>query len=1001
MTIDSRGLRVKFAWLLSVTPLLFSNVSAQTSDDAEFEDVEEIIVTGSRIPRSGFDTLQPAIVIDSEFLEDRGFTDVATALNELPAFGMPGNSTQGTQGSQSVGQSFVNLYGLGSQRTLTLVNGRRFVAGNSPSLAIGANAGAQVDLNMIPTALVDRIETISIGGAPIYGADAIAGTVNVIMKSDFEGLEFRSSYGQSAEGEMEETVFSLAWGANSADGRGNVTLGVEHSDREGMIESDMPHLQTGWQFREQGDPNFDLSLISPGYANIVSNNGILTPGNLMLPNFGVGQWPDGSYTQFAPDGGVQGYNVGEPTANAVWSVGGEGLFLPDVTPLYTPLKRTLATAFASYEIAPEVEIFAEVWAGQSEATELVNQPAYQSGFFATYEAELNFQIDHPYLTQEARDFLANQGADNFYLHRASTDLQPGNQSNGKVNLYRGVLGFRGDFVAMGDREFTWDVSFNRGRTDMSTTDQDLDNNRFFYALDAVQTPDGIQCRVVADPSSRPPEPSDPFGTSLPSNIYDDCQPLNLFGQGQPSQAALQYINVLESAVTTIDQEVIEANFGTGNLIELPAGGLGVNLGISTRTESSEFAPSGFTQAGYGRNDPLQPVVGEFTSDEIYGEFFAPIISPDMDFPLVYNLQVEGAYRYLDNDRAGTDDVWTMGFKYAPIPDIEFRANVTESVRAPAIQELFLPQSGTSSFAGDPCDATLVNSGPNPAARLANCEAGGAGLPPIDTSTFVSQVRNASVNGTTGGNTSLVNETAETWTAGIIFRPRFLDGLQWSIDYIDFDIADAITEFTLTNVMTTCYDADAFPNPFCSQFQRQADGQLPPNNAFQVGFVNAGQRTYKAYVSEILYGFDALGGDWDIFGSLQHVTESTRTLLGATTDFRGEVATTAANPGAPEWQANIRVRYSRDRWSAFLQPRFIGEGIWDNDAAPDRFTVPGEDNVWIWNTGFNYEFTDSISAQLNINNISDKLPSPGAIATGNDSRYDNVGRFYRVSLQIAL
>ena len=197
-------------------------------------------------------------------------------------------------------------------------------------------------------------------------------------------------------------------------------------------------------------------------------------------------------------------------------------------------------------------------------------------------------------------------------------------------------------------------------------------------------------------------------------------------------------------------------------------------------------------------------------------------------------------------------------------------------------------------------------------------------------------------------------------------------------------------------MNACYDADAFPNPFCTQFAREADGQLPPNDAFSVGFVNAGQRTYKAYVSELLYGFDALDGTWDIFGSLQHITESTRTLLGATTDFKGEI-----NSGAPEWQANVRVRYSRDQWSTFLQPRFIGKGIWDNDAAPDRYSIPGEDSVFIWNAGFQYEFTDSISAQLNINNLLDELPSAHVIATGNDGFYDNIGRFYRLSLQISL
>ncbi len=994
MSIGSRGSRFSKAWLLAATPFLFTTPAQAQSGDEE-ETLDEIVITGSRIPRAGFDTLMPAIVIDSQFLEDRGFTDVASALNELPAFGIPGNSTQGTQSSQSVGQAFVNLYGLGSQRTLTLVNGRRFVPGNSPSLGSGANAGGQVDLNLIPTVLVERIETISIGGAPIYGADAIAGTVNIIMKQDFEGFDIRANYGISQEDEMEETVFSVAWGANSADGRGNVSLAVEHSDREGMIESDMPHLRTGWQFRETGDPDFDLTLIQPGFANIVSGNGVLTPGATLLPNFGIGAWPDGAYQQFAPDGTLQVYDVGVPTANAVWSVGGEGLFLPDVTALFTPLKRTLATAFASYELSPGVEVFGELWTAQSESTELVNQPAYQSGFFGDESFALNFSVDHPLLSQQARDTIVGYGQDNFWLQRASVDLQPGNQSSGKVNLLRGVLGFRGDFAA-GDRDFNWEVSYNRGRTDSSTTDQDIDSRRFFYALDAVNTPDGVQCRVVADPSSRPDEPANPFGTALPSNIYDDCVPLDIFGQGRASAEALAYINVLEQATSTIDQTVWEANIGTTNLFNLPAGGFGAVLGIQSREERSDFRPSGFTQGQFGRNTALQPVAGGYQSDEIYAEFYAPIISEDMDIPLVSYMNVEGAYRYIDNDFAGTDNVWTVGLKYAPIPDIEIRGNVTRSVRAPAVQELFLPQSGTGSFANDPCDATLVGDGPNPSTRQANCEAGGGGLPPIDTSTFVSNVRNASVQGTTGGNLNLANEVADAWTAGIILRPRFAEGLQWSIDYVDFDIEDAITSFTLTQVMNACYDAADFPNAFCSQFSRGADGQLPSTNAFQVGFVNAGQRVFKAYVSEILYTFDGLGGTWDLFGSLQHIRESNRTLLGATTDFRGEITN-----GQSEWQANLRARYSRDKWSAFLQPRFIGEGIWDNDAADGRFSIPGEDHVIIWNTGFRYDFTDQIGAQININNLTDELPSAAAIATGNDGIYDNVGRFYRVSLQIRL
>ena len=987
------ALKPQLAGLAAVLLPLTTPVWAQTGND---ETLDEIVITGSRIPRAGFDTLMPAIVVDGQFLQDRGFTDIASALNELPAFGLPGNSTQGDQSTYSTGQNFVNLYGLGSQRTLTLINGRRFVSGNSPSLFVGAAAGSQVDLNMVPTALVDRIETISIGGAPIYGADAIAGTVNVILKRDFEGFDLRSNYGISQESEMEETVFSLAWGANSADGRGNVSLAFEHSDRGGMIESDMPHHAAGWQFRENFDPVFRQVLVPRGTANIVSNNGALTPGTRLLPNRSLGVWPDGRYLQFAPDGSIVPYDVGTRLDNAVWSAGGEGLFLPDVTSLFTPLKRNLATAFARYELAPDVEIFAELWVAQSEATELVNQPAYQSGFFGPPSNALRFSATHPLLSRSARDTLSALGATQFYLQRASTDLRPnGNANSGKTDLLRGVLGLRGDFAVV-NRDFNWEVSYNRGRSDTVSTTTDISSERFFYALDAVVAADGsTQCRVVADPSSRPVDPGETFGSRTRANVFTDCVPLDLFGQGRASQEALAYISIIENATSLIDQEVLEATISSTGLFDLPAGGFGFAAGVLSRTEAASFNVSGFARQGLGRSLPISPVAGEYQSDEIYAEFYAPIVSQDMDIPALAYLNVEAAYRHIDNNFAGTAGVWTAGLKLAPIPDVEFRGNVTRSVRAPAITELFLPVSGSNSFAADPCDSANIGSGPNPAARRANCASGGGGLPGI-AQPFNSTVRNASVQGRTGGNSRLQNETADAYTFGIVLRPRFAEGLQWSIDYLDFDIQDAIETFTLTQVMQACYDAADFPNRFCNAFQRLPTGQLPKTGAFLTGRVNAGQRAFKAWVSEILYTFDALGGTLNLSGSIQRIVKSTRLLLGTTTDFKGEVSN-----GASEWQANLRAHYERGKWSAFLQPRFIGKGIWDNDAAPNFRSIPGEDDVYIVNGGFRYDLTDRISAQININNLTDERPSPAAIASGDDGVYDNIGRFYRLGLSVRL
>jgi iron complex outermembrane receptor protein len=995
-----RSVRQITAWsLLSACSLSILPALAQSQgvDGVDEDIIEEVIVTGSRIPRTGFDTLQPAIVLDSEFIEAGGFTDIATALNQIPAFGVPGTSTQGDQSSQGVGQEFVNFFGLGSQRTLTLVNGHRFVSSNTPALGSSANAGLQVDLNVIPASLIDRVETIAIGGAPIYGADAIAGTVNIIMKDDFEGFDIKTSYGVSSESDMEETEFSVAWGANSADGRGNVTLGLEYTDREGMIESDRDHLREGWQFREPADPSspFTRELVANAHANIVSGDGVITPGATLLPNFGIGQF-DGQYLQFSPDGSLRPYDVGAPTGNAVWSLGGEGLFLPDVTALFTPIERTLATAFAHYDLSDSVEVFGELWVAHVEATEAANQPAYQSGFFGEESLSLEFPIDHPLLTPSAQATLAGltDGGvpiTSFHIQRSSTDLRPNNNANNsEMNLLRFVGGMRGDFE-VANRFFNWDVSYNFGQSTADTRSLDVVSERMMYALDVIPDPVSgeLGCRVVVDPTSRPPDPGAPFGTTLQQARFDNCVPLDIFGDGRPSAEAIDYITVNQVNKTVMNQQVVSANIG-GDLFELPAGSFGVAAGISHREEKGDFQAGGFAELGLGRSTPVESVFGAYDSDEIYVEFYAPLISSDMDIPLVSSLSMEGAYRRLDNSLAGSDDVWTIGGRYAPIPDIEVRGNVTRSVRAPAITELFLPLSGTNSFASDPCDQRFVDNGPNPTTRRANCIADGI----ADPDNFVSNVANASVQGVTGGNIGLENEVADAWTVGAIFRPRFVEGLSLAIDYVDFDIESAIAQFTLTQIMESCYDQAGFPNSFCGLFSRQANGQLPPTDAFQSGFVNAGQRTFQGVTIEGIYSMDLFAGQFDVSASIMNIQEDITRIQESVQDDGGEI-------GQSDWQGQVNFTYSQDQWSAYLQARMIGKGVWSNDDTPTARDVMGEGDVWFLSGSFNYEINDTIGLQFNINNILDELPSPGAIASGNSAVYGNMGRFYRFGVTISL
>ena len=976
--------------------------SAETTEEGTY--IETMVVTGSRIPRAGFDTMLPATVLDSEFIEARGFTNIADAINEVPTFGPPGNSTEGTQGTFSVGSNFVNLFNLGSQRTLTLVNGRRFVSSNTPSIFANAAPGLQVDLNMIPSSLVERVETIYVGGAPAYGADAIAGTVNLIMKDDFEGLEVSGSYGEDTNdyGFKDRNV-SAIYGINFDGDRGNIVFSYDWSETDGLIESDVDHLRDGWQFREPAeDSEFSRVLVKNAHANIVSNNGVVTPGGLLLPNFGIGEVPNGGYLQFSPDGSLQSYDVGTPTGNAVWSVGGDGLFLPDVTALRTPLERNLVNTYLTYDLTDTVELFGEFFWGQTEATEAANQPAYQSGFFGDESFALNFQSDHPLLTQAAQDELAAQGLTDFWLQRSSVDLDPtNNQVKQELDLWRIVFGFQGSFD-FADRTFNWDVSYNHGESTSDTRQNDISSERFFYALDVVDTADGPACRVVADPDSRPDDPADPFGTTLPQNIYDNCVPLDIFGEGRSSQEAREYITAVSTAKTTITQSVYSANMNF-DAFELPGGSLPIAVGYEHRQEDADFDSGGWISKGIGRSVPVGSINGGYETDEFYIESVLPIISPEMEIPFFFNASVEGAYRYVDNDVAGDDDIWTIGGRYSPWEDLEIRGNKTRSVRAPAVTELFLPLAGTNSFASDPCDQRFVNEGPNPDGRRANCISGAGGqLTPIaDPDNFASNVVNASVQGLQGGNVDLANEKADAWTVGVVLRPRWVENLTIAVDYFNFDIEDAIETFTLTDIMNSCYDG----GNFCDAFTRGPTGQLPASNAFQTGYVNAGNKELTGYALDLDYTL----GLADVPVIADRVSNPGTLTFAVTGWFPHKDETRLGDsliddydtPDNAEIQLNWTTRYIRDNWSALWQIRYISSTNIDNDDIATSRDVREINDQYFHNIGVTYDWNENLSVQFNVNNVFDNSPTKEAVAGGWDANYDNIGRYAQGSIRITL
>ena len=292
---------------LAISTPAFAQDADETISDEQAEAAPQadnaIVVTGSRIRRPNRDTLEPSIVVNADQIEERGLTNVGEVLNEQPAFGPPASSAVGGQsGSFGSGQSFINFFGLGSQRTLTLVNSRRYVSSNTASIFGPVAAGSQVDLNTIPTLMVDRLETIAVGGAPIYGADAIAGTVNIILKDRFEGVRFDAQMGIAEEGDAQEYRLGAMVGTSFADGRGNVVAAVEYNKTEGLLYTDRERTAEGLFYAAPNDPNspFDNVIISDrripilsefGAPTIVVNNAAITRDTLLM-RMGEADWQD-------------------------------------------------------------------------------------------------------------------------------------------------------------------------------------------------------------------------------------------------------------------------------------------------------------------------------------------------------------------------------------------------------------------------------------------------------------------------------------------------------------------------------------------------------------------------------------------------------------------------------------------------------------------------------------------------------------------------------------
>lgn len=1006
--------------------------------------VEDVVVTGSRIRLPNIEGFEPVTVVNQEYLIDRGLTNAANALNEIP--GIRGSVTPNqAQGSFGQGVNFINTFGLGSNRTLTLINGRRAVSSNVNTIFNQGSAGVQVDVNIIPTLLVDRTDIVYVGGAPTYGSDAIAGTVNFILDTRITGVRAQATTSVTEQGDGFRYNAAIAGGFNFAGDRGNITLAYTRDQQDGVLFNARDFLranlstvtnpsaaQAATLFGRTGVAPADDGRLNRSFGfNESTTDGV--PPTLLIRNRTIPALTRGGLItaatrtntfnaagnvaavannfQFDTSGNLVPFNRGIRFVGGTEASGGDGFRFNDFSQITSDLERDIANAFLTFDLTENITLFAEGTYFHSRADELVQQPTFNSNLFGGLSGQLTFDVNNPFLTAQARQALVAQNVNRFQVSRASLDLADLTGFS-TTDLYRIVVGERGEFDVFG-KTFNFEISGQYGRADILDSGQDLNAQRFANAVNVTRNAAG---QIVCNPN-----PAFQAAPGITAQADPACVPLNLFGEGLSDPAARAYVISNNETRARLQQTILNFNVG-GSPFSLFGNDVGFNLGYEHRLEEGSFTPSPFQQQGLGRSVAILPVQGAFNVDEVFGEVLVPLVSPNNGLSFIHQLEVFGRGRYVDNTVNGGFFAWSAGGRFAPIPDITFRGNYTRSFRAPAITELFSPRTNTFTTVPDLCSPGNRNAGPVPEIRNRNCTAFLAAFPnatPLDAAS-------ATVPGQSGGNLNLENETANSFTYGVILQPRFIPGLSIAVDYVNIKIRDPIANLTVANIASACFDNEDFNaadpangNAFCSQIRRfpagspgtaanggPIAGQVvadPLNPGVSSGFVNGQRINFEGITAELAYSRSLAGlgldGRVNISGNLFYV----RRRLVDTTGVAPVRSDGTLND--PEFQGQLNLRYIGEGFGATVSANYIGEQLFTRVSRGIEFReIDQLDDFVIVNPSVYFDVDRKFRFILSVSNLFDRngekyfgevIPASYTTALGGDL----FGRTYSATVRL--
>ncbi len=896
-----------FIGVLAMVVGALSPTAVMAADEAEAR-MEEVVTTGSRIRKSAIDENAPVLTITGEDLEKSGLTSVADFLQRLSVSGSPLNTRFNSSGNFGfppdgggigAGAAQVDLRHLGSKRVLVLVDGVRWVPGASGSGVPGA-----VDLNTIPTSIIERIEVLEDGASSIYGSDAIAGVVNVITKKDFEGFEASAYYGSFSEGDGETQEYTIASGLTGE--RSSVFFNLSYTNQERVSAADreqarVPVPGTGVAFGSSGTPQGRFFVTDPNTSTQLNCTTLPTFNG--TPSYDPAD-PCGATDDFIP-----------------WAEGANGTrfnFSP-FNLVVTPSQRTSVYGQSQFEVADDVTFYVKgLYTNRKSTNQAAPEPIFigpEAGNGNILDT-ISIPAAHPF-NPFGFDIDANTNA--YFMGRRPLESGP-RIFKQDVNTYYVGAGFTGEFAA-GERDFFWDLnaSYSRNHADQ----------RKFGAHNARKIKEALGPTFEESPGV--------FRCGTAANPIEGCVPLNYFGgqgtdgSGSITQEMLDWIGFVQHDVSENELTSVSANI-TGDIVDLPAGPLAFAAGFEHRKQDGFFEPDGVVASGDTAGIPARPTSGGFDVDELYVEFDVPLV---MDKAGIKELGLSAAVRNSDYSTFGSESAAKFGLRWRPTDEILFRGTFGEGFRAPNIGELFGSPTRFDDTLSDPC-SDFNNSGVSQQIKD-NCIAQGV---PADGS-YVQF--NPQISVITGGNINLSPETADSITIGGVYNPAWvdnvdwLDGLELEVTYYSHELDGAIQAVDAQTQLDAC----ALTNDpsLCASIGRTGSGVI---NRFQNTLVNIGGIETDGYDVNLTAMLPENGlGQFSVAWYNTFLGEYTEILADPTqsSGFRERsLEGTEENDSAwPEWKSTLIVDWLRGDWGGSWTTRLV-DGVTEDCSDQVGFNV---------------------------------------------------------------